>query len=769
MSNFYKKVTVSLLVLSFIISGCTIPGISKPQVKPKPKPDNQGQGQIINPDNIGAATGTVMEQLRAQTNINKFASMDELSAFLENNAQSGSVGYGRGEMMMDFAEGMAVDTVMKSAPMAAEAGVSYSNDLGLSSQSNEGGGSDDFSQTNVQVEGVDEADIIKTDGKYVYALVKNDLYIINAYPAQNSEVITKIAFKSRPADIYINEDRLVVHGQNSVIHETPYYKKWRRRSPYTFFKVFDISNRSEPKQVLDLDFEGSLANSRMIGDYVYFVTTNYNYHYIDDEPMLPRLLEGGEVVDCAVGTRCVMPEIYYFNIPYSNYNFSVVSAINIKDVDKTINQEMYLMSNAQNMYVSKKNLYITYTKYVSEYQLEMEVMKELVYPRLSAKDQEKIAKIGVVEHFILSPDEKQRKIQQIVEHYVYTLSEEKQENLEDELEAAMKQKYQDISKELEKTVIHKVAIDKDKIEYQTNGQVTGHVLNQFSMDEQGDYFRIATTKNRTWSRYMDDEERESYSNLYVLDKDLNQVGAVEGLAKGERIYSVRFMQGRAYLVTFKQVDPLFVIDLSDPKNPKVLGELKIPGFSNYLHPYDDNHLIGIGKDTAESEWGGVRIKGIKVSLFDVSDVANPKEVDTYVMGEAGSDSIALRDHKAFLFSKDKNLMAMPVSIRETIDGRSYGKLTFSGAAVFTITEDKIEFKGKIDHSDKGRPSPRDYWRGYSYYDNSVKRCLYIDDVLYSFSNNYLSMNDLDNDLDEINKLKLEKKKSGEDDDFEIVN
>ncbi|MCK5211448.1 beta-propeller domain-containing protein, partial [Candidatus Parcubacteria bacterium] len=315
MRVFKKQFIFLLIIASFVLASCTVPGISKPKVKPRP--NNSSQNKVVNTDNIKVANGTVMEQLQAQNNINKFASMDELSAFLENNAQSGPIGYGRGEMMMDFAEGMAVDTVMKSAPMVAEAGMSYSNDLGLSSQSGDGGGSDDFSLTNVQVEGVDEADIIKTDGKYVYALVKNDLYIINAYPAQNSEVITKIAFKSRPADIYINEDRLVVHGQNSVIYETPYYQKWRRRSPYTFFKVFDISNRSEPKQVLDLDFEGSLANSRMIGDYVYFVTTNYNYHYIDDEPMLPRLLEGGEVVDCAAGTRCVMPEIYYFNIPYS--------------------------------------------------------------------------------------------------------------------------------------------------------------------------------------------------------------------------------------------------------------------------------------------------------------------------------------------------------------------------------------------------------------------------------------------------------------------
>lgn len=763
MSNFKNKFIWLLLIASFVLASCTVPGISKPKPKPKPQPNNQDQ--IIDGSNISVATGTVMEQLQAQNNINKFASLDELSAFLENNAQSVpmGMGYGRGEMTMGFSEGMAMDSVAEmGTPMLKSQAINEAVAPG-------GHGSDDFSKTNVQVEGVDEADIIKTDGKYIYALVKNDLYIINAYPAKESEVLTKIAFKSRPEDIYINGDQLVVYGQNNIIYKTSYYKKWQRRSQYTFFKVFDIKDRENPKQILDLDFEGSLANSRMIGDYIYFVTTNYNYHYFDAEPVLPRLLEGGEVVDCAAGARCVMPEIYYFNMPYSNYNFTVVSAINIKDVSKAINQEMYLMSSAQNMYVSEKNLYITYTKHVSEYQLEVEVMKEMVYPRLSAKNREKIAKIEIVENYILLPDEKQRKIQQIVEHYIYSLSEEQKDKLQDQIESAMKQKYQDISKELEKTVIHKVAINKDKIEYQTNGQVTGHVLNQFSMDEHGDYFRIATTKNRTWSRYMDDEERESYSNLYILDKDLKQVGAVEGLAKGERIYSVRFMQGRAYLVTFKQIDPLFVIDLEDPKNPKVLGELKIPGFSNYLHPYDDTHLIGIGKDTGESEWGGVRIKGIKISLFDVSDVANPKEVDTYVMGEAGSDSIALRDHKAFLFSKDKNLMAMPVSIRETIDGRSYGKLVFSGAAVFTVTEEKIEFKGKVDHSDSGQSSPRDHWRGYSYYDNSVKRCLYIDDVIYTFSNNYLKMNDLDNDLDEINKLKLEKKKSGEDDDFEIIN
>jgi uncharacterized secreted protein with C-terminal beta-propeller domain len=304
------------------------------------------------------------------------------------------------------------------------------------------------------------------------------------------------------------------------------------------------------------------------------------------------------------------------------------------------------------------------------------------------------------------------------------------------------------------------------LEYAATGEVTGHVLNQFSMDENGDYFRIATTKSRVWSRY-EEERIDPYSNLFVLDMDLKQIGELKNLAPGERIYSVRFMQGRAYLVTFLQTDPLFVIDLEDPKNPKVLGELKIPGFSNYLHPFDEDHLIGLGKDTDLTEWGGVRTKGVKLSLFNVADVANPKEVDTYILGDAGSDSIATRDHKAFLFSREKELLSIPVSIRESKGGGSYGKLNFVGAAVFDVTKDGFELKGRIDHSDGGRASESDYWRGYNYYDNTVRRSLYIDDTLYTFSNRYLKMNKLD-DLDLVQNLRL-KKTASDDDDYIIIN
>ncbi len=752
--KFIIKSIIIILIFVFVLSGCSL----FPE-----KPPTTVTPITTKPSTKTDLPKTINEQLVAQSKIYKFEDYDELGEFLEQGTAGVYPAYSTRTVGLDTWGGAEMeDMAVAAAPMAAEKAIQEVGE-GL------GAGAPDFSKTNVQVEGVDEADIIKTDGKYIYAVVKNDLYIVEAYPSDKANIVSKIEFKSRPQDIYINGDYLVIYGRDDVFYKTEMYQRFRRRGNFTFFKVFDITDRKSPKQVRDLDFEGNYTNSRMIGDYVYFVTSYYNYYYIDDEPIIPRIMENGEVLanDCSTGARCFMPEIYYFDIPYSTYNFTTITAINVADNNQAINGDVYLMSGNQNMYVSLNNIYITYTKYISEYQLEMEVMKEIVYPRLSQKNQERIAKIEATENYILSQEEKIRKISNIIERYASSLTDEEQENLEKELEEKIKQKYKDISKELEKTVIHKIAINKNDLEYKTFGEVTGHVLNQFSMDENNNYFRIATTKSRTWSRY-EEESRESYNNMYVLDENLKVVGALEGLAEDERIYSVRFMQNRAYMVTFKQMDPLFVIDLADPKNPKVLGELKIPGYSDYLHPYDDNTLIGLGKDTGESEWGGVSVKGLKLSLFDVADVSKPKEIDTYIMGDAGSDSIALHDHKAFLFSRDKNLLSIPVSIREILDNRSWGKLTFSGAAVFKVDKTGFELKGKIDHSDGGITSDSDYWRGYSYYDNTVKRSLYIDDVLYTFSNNYLMMHEIE-DLDLVKKLKLKKLKTGEEDDYEVVN
>jgi len=738
------KFSVILLLAVFLVSGCS---------KTITNPNNQN-------NNKQTKNKTINENLEAQTNIKKFETVEELALFLENN-ELASNNYGHGGLIMSRGmvnESMTLDS-MEAAPMA------MTKSSGLSV--NQSVGSDDFSTTNIQVAGVDEADIIKTDGKYIYALVKNELFIINAYPAKDAEVLSKIKFKDRPQNIYINNNKLVVYGQDYSWNNKELYRSFIRRNSFTFLKIFDISDRENPKQVKDLNFEGNYSDSRMIGDYVYLVTNNYNYNYIDTEPMLPRIIDGDTVVasSCQVD-NCFNPDIYYFDIPYNSYNMTSVSAINIKDISAPIKGDVYLLDSGQNMYVSPNNIFLTYTKYISEYQLMMEVTKELVYPRLNAKNQTKISKIEEVESFILSKNEKENKINQIVQKFMSNKTPDEQEKLQEEMETAIKKKYQDISKELEKTIIHKIAINRGDIDYQGNGEVVGHVLNQFSMDESADgYFRIATTKNRTWSRFLEDEEKKSYNNLYILDQDLKTVGTLEGLAKGEQIKSVRFMQNRAYMVTFEQIDPLFVIDLQNPKNPKVLGELKIPGYSDYLHPYNDHILIGLGKDAFQNEYNRTTTGGVKLSMFDVSDVTKPKEIDSYIMGDSGSNSIALRDHKAFYLEVDKNLLAIPVTLRKKTGEKYYNSsLSFSGAMIFDIDKNGFKLKGKIDHSDGGQSANRDYWGGYNYYDNNVKRILHIGDTLYTFSNQSLKMNTIKN-LEETNNIEFIKKPS----DIEIIN
>src|SRR3989338_3462200 len=188
------------------------------------------------------------------------------------------------------------------------------------------------------------------------------------------------------------------------------------------------------------------------------------------------------------------------------------------------------------------------------------------------------------------------------------------------------------------------------------------------MDEHDGNLRLATT-TEIWAR-----KSVMYNNVFVLDDDMKTIGKLEAIAPDERIYSARFLGDILYMVTFKRIDPLFVIDLSDSEKPEILGELKIPGFSDYLHPYDENHIIGIGKQTEGNECGGISVKGVKLALFDVSDVQSPRQVNQYEMGEAGTDSEALRDNKAFLFDREKELLVIPVTEitgKQTYDPR-YG-------------------------------------------------------------------------------------------------
>ena len=672
--------------------------------------------------------------------IKQFKSYDEIKEFLDESANSVS----------DI--GMMGRNLMKSDALSMTEGEGWGSAAPSISDSSGIGGGSDYSTTNVQIAGVDEGDIIKTDGKYIYTVSGQEVVITDAYPADDASIVSRIKFNSNPSGIYINGDKLAVYGQNYNIYGNEDYEssllRKRINSNYTFLKVFDISDKENPKEERNFDFEGNFVNSRMIGDYVYFITANYSYYY-DDEIPVPLIMENGKVLNNNDIACQNCWNVYYFDIPYRSHNFTSVTAINISDSEEKIKNETYLLDgNQNNMFVSQDNIYITYNKYVSEEELVWNVVKEIILPKLSEKNRERIEEIENTKSYILSSQEKIIKIMMIISSFGESLTEDEQAKLTKELEAKVKQKYEDISKELEKTVIHKIAINKGDLQYKTAGEVPGVVLNQFSMDEDNGYFRIATTKNRRWSTFG--ESSESYNNIYVLDENMKIVGSVEKLAKGEKIYSVRFMQNRAYLVTFKQIDPLFVIDLEDPTNPKVLGELKIPGFSNYLHPYDETTLIGLGKDSGN--WDA----GLKLSLFDVSDVKNPKEIDNYVFENGRGDSIALRDHKAFLFSKEKNLLVIPVNLEEerTIEDADGMKGVekvineyFNGAAVFYIDKKGFILKGKVDHSDGNSNN------NYGYNSDAVKRSLYIENILYTLSDKYLKMNDL-SDIEEVNSLEL---------------
>lgn len=248
----------------------------------------------------------------------------------------------------------------------------------------------------------------------------------------------------------------------------------------------------------------------------------------------------------------------------------------------------------------------------------------------------------------------------------------------------------------------------------------------------------------------------SKNNIYVLDKKLALTGKLEGIAPGEKIYSVRFMGDRAYMVTFKKVDPLFVIDLKEPKAPKILGALKIPGYSDYLHPYDENHVIGFGKDTIEamdSTRNFAWYQGMKIALFDVTDVTHPVEQFKEIIGDRGTDSELLQNHRALLFSREKNVLAFPVTVmtvkpeekakkQAANDFPAYGEFTFQGAYVYSLDlKNGFQLRKTITHLDPDVALKA----GYDWYNSNdnIQRILYIGDALYTVSPGKIKAFDLE--------------------------
>jgi uncharacterized secreted protein with C-terminal beta-propeller domain len=629
-------------------------------------------------------------------------------------------------------EGRVFEETLELSQRRLEAGPTH----GVGSFSSTSG--QDYSSTNVQVQNVDEPDYLKTDGKYVYIGSQNTISIIDGYPPEQAKLILRFALDIESQNIenmFLNGDRLVImyHG-TSTGEAIPYldFVPYPVYSSKTIISVIDVSDKQKPSVISKHEVDGNYYNSRMIGNVVYVISVN-NADYVN--PIIPRVLSGSEII---------YPDIYRFPNPEQGYNFNTITAVDVSG--KLLNSETFLMGYTNSIYVSEENLYITYQKNLAPLDYES-IQKarffDVIVPLLPKEVQDQIKSIQ--NDPTLDSRQKWGKVSNLIQDTYNKMSKEQKDELFSKIQKAVEEYDSRFQNDVRRTVIHKIALDEGSLTYLANTDVPGYPLNQFSMDEHSGLFRIATTSE------IYQKGRTLFSNnVYVLDEKLDVIGKLEKIAPDERIYSSRFLGDKLYLVTFRQVDPFFVIDLASGA-PKILGELKIPGFSNYLQPYDQNHIIGIGRDTKETQWGGFEQRGVKISMFDVTDFNKPKEKDTIVIGDSGSYSEILDSHKALLLDKEKNVMSIPIKTslaslkpQSQIKNEDYSK-NWHGFYVYGFDRDGFVEKGTITHYQ---------WQNVYNFQYMPSRSFYIGNYLYTVMDGSMKINDLE-DLDEINSIKIQ--------------
>jgi len=522
----------------------------------------------------------------------------------------------------------------------------------------------DYSETNNQVEGVDEADLVKTDGEYIYTIADGRVIITDVRNPKAMAKIAELPYESSfyPMQLFLHEDTLIVIGDKHIPLEDSSNKMIMPTNSSTNVRLYNVANAKEPKFIREIGAEGYLNGARKTGNMLYLVTNVAPNYWIMEEDSDMELRP--HIYDSQKGDKSSPMSFSDLSILPGTLEgtYSVITAMDLnKPKDSQIATKGYL-GGSQSMYMSKDNLYLTAPIY------------------LPASDNDNKSATTM----IWNP-------------------------------------------QATNTEIFKFNLDGTTVDFVSSSEVPGMLLNQFSMDEHEGYFRLVTTKGFAW-----DEKTPSENNLFILDAGMKRIGSIEGLAKGERIYSARFMGDKAYMVTFKETDPLFVMDVSDPSKPKVLGELKIPGFSNYLHPLDENHLIGFGYDTKSipGEQGQpprIVTGGMKISLFDVSDFSNPKEKDTEIIGTQGTSSPLQYDHKALFQHREKGLFGFPINLYEGTNKEGYGEFAGEGAMVYEITaEDGIQ---EVANMIKQR-NPNQL---YEEWEKSIQRIVYIGDTLYTIS------------------------------------
>jgi len=491
----------------------------------------------------------------------------------------------------------------------------------------------EYSKTNVRTQGVDEPDIAKTDGRFIYLLNRysNNFYEIFVYPPQNLSVYNKAKIKAK--DFVVYKDKIIFFTREFKVrnYTTIGNITIKLSAPITCVKIYTKDLEKEREFCVS----GYYDTSRLVeSEGVLYIVSHYP---INNYPILPQIL---------VNNTSQAIELAYAPKNLTNIdNIFVITRVNLRDNSyKSI--ALFMEGSNPIVYASPNNLYIITYEQKVRYSYFSETNEFLVWffgeylPKTSLWDKlpkelrEKIEKIMATS---LNVKAKALLIQSVLEEYKDKMDKE----LADELEKITENALEEYIKRKNYSIIVKVGYKTFKPEAMT--KVPGKLINQFAIDEYNNTLRVATTLQFGF--------RILGNNIYTLNSNLDVMGKLEGFEKGERIYAVRYFGNITYIVTYRQLDPFLVIDLSNPKKPKILGKLKIPGYSTYLHPIGNDKVLAIGKEGSY----------IKVSLYDVSDLENPKELSKVLIeGNSQLANVWNVDYKAFLYDKRKQLIFFPV-------------------------------------------------------------------------------------------------------------
>lgn len=583
---------------------------------------------------------------------------------------------------------------------------------------NVGGGQvpERVSTTNVQVLGIDEPDIMKIDGEnmfysspYSYGLrpipmlqekriapmseplIGNDfrspplppeqsggIYSIKMFPPQS---LKKLGTVAASGDMLLADNTLVVFNEND----------YGKRS----IDGYDVSSPEKPVKKWSIPYQSNSykVQARLYRGKMYLVTR------IDaggDYPCPVRpfgaSIKGG-FVPCT--------EIYHPVNPVSNDTLYTVSRISIDNGTVEKNVSFTGSTNESVIYMSRDSLYVAY-----HYSGDLaKIMHSFVSENRDLFPATLVDKLGKLQGYDISTQAKLMELMTILSRFTAGVEEDKRLAFENNMNNRMKKFMETNARQLEKTGLVKVDIDDFSID--ATGEVPGQVLNQYSMDEFEGNLRIATTVGQSGFLGQFGQRTASFSDMYVLDSGLRTIGTVTDLGKTERIYAVRFMADRGYIVTFRQTDPFYVLDLSNPRSPQLKGELKIPGYSSYLHPLTEDLLVGVGQE------GG----SVKLSLFDVSSPEKPVEIDKYSMSEYWSE--AMNNPHAFLADEKHKVFFMPGG---------------QGGYVFSYKGKKLDMVKAVS-------------------DYQVQRAAYVNDYLYIVGQNGIAAYN-ENDWSKAGQLEL---------------